>query len=312
MFAGTPFCPYTLLPMRARLLPAPSIRRRLVLSLPLAALGCSSAEGDLPKVAAPPDVLTLEKAMADAVNADRAKQGLPPLAYDERLADVARYHANDMQKNRFFAHESPTSGSLDDRLAKAGYLAAVGRENLAEALDVPRAEDGLMHSPGHRANILSNDVTHIGVGIVRGGIGDPRNLLFVQVFARPVEKESPSEARAKLVGKIEAARAAKGLPAIGESGPLTELADTLIADMPDDIAPSALEGLGKTAVAKLGKMKTNLSGVAVGGARVLGSSEYEPPRAVLSPDAKSFGIAVADAKDEKGHPALKVLLLVGQ
>lgn len=292
--------------------PARAVPRRLILSLPLATLGCSSASGDLPKIAAPADVLALEKEMAEAVNADRKKQGLPPLAYDERLADIARYHANDMQKNRFFAHESPTSGSLDDRLAKAGYLAAAGRENLAEALDVPRAEDGLMHSPGHRANILAGDITHVGVGIVRGGIGDPRNLLFVQVFARPVEKESPSEARAKLVGKIESARASKGLPAIGEDATLTELAEGLLSDLPDDIAPSALEGIGKTAVARLAKRKTTLSGVAVGGARVLASSEYEPPQAVLSPAAKSFGVAVAEARDDKGHPALKVLLLVGQ
>lgn len=298
--------------MRASDPPPSGLSRRLVLLFPLGIVACSSKEGDLPKVAAPPDVLALEKEMAAAVNKDRAAQGLPPLGYDERLSDVARYHANDMQKNHFFAHESPTSGSLDDRLARAGYVAAVGRENLAEALDVPRAEDGLMKSPGHRANILANDVTHIGVGIVRGGVGDPSNLLFVQVFARPVEKESPSEARAKLVGKIEAARAAKGLRAISESADLADLAEGLLPGLPDDIAPSALERLGKEAVGKLAKLKTGFSGVAVGGARILGSSEYEPPGAAMAPGAKGFGIAVGEAKDEKGHPALKVLLLVGQ
>jgi hypothetical protein len=278
--------------------------------VPAGVIGCSG--NDLPKVAATPDVLAMEKALADRVNRDRAGKGLPPLGYDESLADVARYHANDMSKNKFFAHQSPTSGSLDDRLARAGYIAAVARENLAEATDVDKAEDGLLQSPGHYANIMSTDVTHIGVGIVAGGVGDGRNFLFVQVFARPVEKETPSEARAKLIGKIESARASKGLQAIAESSALSDLANDLLDDVPDDIDPGALERVGKKAVGQLAKLKTGFSGVTVGGARILGSSEYDPPGAALSPAAKGFGIAVGPAKDEKGHPALKVLLLVAQ
>jgi uncharacterized protein YkwD len=287
-------------------------RRAVLLWAPTAALvGCGS-ESPLPKVAAPADVLAMEKAMGRRVNQDRAGKGLPPLGYDEALADVARFHADDMQRNKFFAHESPSSGALDDRLARAGYLAAIARENLAEALDVDSAEDGLLKSPGHYANIMSADVTHIGVGIVRGGVADPRNFLFVQVFARPVEKESPSDTKAKVLGKIAAARSKKGLPTVGEIGALGDIADDLIGDMPDDIAPSSLERLGKDAVQRLAKAKTELTGVTVSGARILGSSEYEPPNAALSPGAKGFGIAVAPAKDEKGHPALKVLLLIGQ
>jgi uncharacterized protein YkwD len=287
-------------------------RRALLLLVPAGALGCSGNEGSLPKVSAPADVLAMEKAMGERVNRDRGKKGLPPLSYDEALADVARYHANDMQQHKFFAHQSPTSGSLDDRLARAAYVAAVARENLAEAMDVDGAEDGLLKSPGHYANIMSDDVTHIGVGIVKGGVADARNFLFVQVFARPVEKETPSETRAKLIGKIESTRAGRGLPAIAESSALSDLADDLLGDVPDDIAPSALEGVGKVAVTRLAKMNTGFSGVTVGGARILGSSEYDPPSAALSPAAKGFGIAVGPAKDEKGHPALKVLLLVGQ
>ncbi len=286
-------------------------RRTLLALAPAVLVGCSGNDGALPKVSAPPDVLEMEKAMARRVNQDRAAQGLGPLGYDEALADVARYHANDMQKNKFFAHDSPTSGSLDDRLAKAGYIAAVGRENLAEANGVDTAEEGLLKSPGHRANILSKDVTHIGVGIVKGGLGDPNNFLFVQVFARPVEKESPSETRAKVLGKIATARSSRGLATIGESSVLNDIADDLIDDLPDDIAPSGLERLGKQAIGMLAK-KGGFSGVAVAGTRVLGSSEFEPPAAALAPGAKGLGVAVAPAKDEKGHPALKVLILVGQ
>ncbi len=290
-------------------------RRRLLLlgsSGALSLLGCGGGDGALPKVSAPPDVLAMERAMADRVNRDRAARGLPSFTYDVRLADVARFHADDMRKNKFFAHDSPTSGALDDRLARAPYVAAVARENLAEGPDVDRAEEGLLKSPGHHANIMATDVTHLGVGIVKGGLGDPQNFLFVQVFARPVEQEPADVARERILARINDARRKRGLPAASVHPVLGDLADALMPDLPDDIAPARLERIGKEAVGRLAKAKTDLSGVAVTGARILGSSEYDPPSAVVSSAAKGIGLAVAAAKDDKGGPALKVLLLVGQ
>src|SRR5207253_9242370 len=102
------------------------------------------------------DVLAMEHAMFERLNHDRAAGGLPPLEYDPRLADVGRAHSADMSAHHFFAHESPTNGNLEDRLDAAGYLALKGRENLAEAGDVVGAQDGLMKSPGHHANIMSS------------------------------------------------------------------------------------------------------------------------------------------------------------
>jgi uncharacterized protein YkwD len=46
-------------------------------------------------------------------------------------------------------------------------LVATGRENLAAASSVDTAEDGLLKSPGHFANLMATDITHIG--IVRAG-----------------------------------------------------------------------------------------------------------------------------------------------
>jgi uncharacterized protein YkwD len=278
----------------------------------IGAAGCGGDDGALPRVPATADVLALERQMAERVNRDRASQGLPPLSYDDRLAEVARVHADDMRTNRFFSHDSPTTGSLDDRLVKAGYGSAVARENLAEAPDVDNAEKGLLESPGHRANIMSPDVTHVGVGVVRGGLGDPTNFLFVQVFSRPVERETVEQTESRVLERVAKERKAKGLAPLSRHDLLDDLARRLIGDVPDSIPASALERAGKAAVSELSKRKASLSGVSVTGAFVLASSEYNIPQAVVSSSARAFGLAVASGKDERGHVGQKILLLVGQ
>ena len=73
------------------------------------------------------------------------------------------------------------------------------RENLAVAESLPRAEQNLLDSPGHRANIMAPTVTRLGVGIVRGNhLGDSRGFTITQVFARPAQLQSPGQAQQSL------------------------------------------------------------------------------------------------------------------
>ncbi len=289
------------------------LRRREVLlaagSTALYACGSPAPTGTLPIVPVDPQLAPWEQAMFLRVNRDRGERGHPPLAYDARLADVARYHADDMARNRFFAHESPTSGSIDDRLARAAILVATGRENLAEASSVETAEDGLLKSPGHFANLMATDITHIGIGIVRGGVLSPANMLFVQVFARPVETQSPEEARATVLATITAARAQRRLskPIIDDL--LNDIAESEVEDLDDDVSESSLGTIGKRAIAK---SKGGPPGRAIlcTGQRIVAASEYTPPNAALTMPSLRIGLAAAPGKDERGHPAIKILLLI--
>src|SRR5690606_5581227 len=141
---------------------------------------------------------------------------------------------------RFFAHDSPRWGTLDDRIARAGLSIATARENLAEAVDVEDAQRSLMKSPGHYENLMAGDVTHVGVGIVRGGVENPNMLLFVQVFARTVTQESPDEAKALVLAKITKARAAKGRPAPVVNTTLDALAEKYVERVDDEMGRSSL------------------------------------------------------------------------
>jgi uncharacterized protein YkwD len=136
----------------------------------------------------------LERAMAQLVNAERAKIGLNALTYDESLAEVARAHSAEMRDSNYFAHESPTAAlrsPFDRYRAAFAAIPLVVAENIFRAwgtrhqlsdVDVQKAHASLMNSSGHRANILQPRVTRIGIGILANANGD---IWVTQMFARP-------------------------------------------------------------------------------------------------------------------------------
>lgn len=132
----------------------------------------------------PADPSRLERSETDAreiydlVNRARIDAGLDPLAWSDALADVGHGHAREMYLEGYFAHQSPTTGDVGDRLAAAGITFSVGGENLALAATVVEVHGGLMDSPGHRANIEGDFYRRIGIAVVRGPLG----LMTVQVF----------------------------------------------------------------------------------------------------------------------------------
>ncbi|MEY8348367.1 CAP domain-containing protein [Bacillus cereus] len=111
-----------------------------------------------------------EQRVVELTNAERAKQGLPALKVDAELSKVARIKSEDMQKNNYFDHNSPTYGSPFDMMKKFGISYKSAGENIAQGQRTPEeVVQAWMNSAGHRANILNSGYTHIGVGYVESG-----------------------------------------------------------------------------------------------------------------------------------------------
>jgi uncharacterized protein YkwD len=129
-----------------------------------------------------------EEEVLRLLNAARAEAGLDPVERRDDVREVARAHSHDMYVRGYFAHETPecreegrdAEGCTDpfDRMQAAGITYNVAGENLALAPSPQQAHDGLMRSPGHRANILNPDFTHVGIGVYRG----PYGLMVTQKF----------------------------------------------------------------------------------------------------------------------------------
>jgi uncharacterized protein YkwD len=148
-----------------------------------------------------------ERRLLALVNRDRQAAGLGALISDDRVTAVSRAHSEDMRKTKIVAHISPTTGSAADRVRAAGIKTALVLENVARAYGVGEAHAGLMNSPGHRANVLAPQATHIGIGVVLGDdVSGRREMFLTQVFIRVPPKVDRAEAVELVRSRIDAAR----------------------------------------------------------------------------------------------------------
>lgn len=121
----------------------------------------------------------LEAAMLVLVNEERAKAGLKQLKADPEIAEVAVKHSVDMFSRSYFSHYTPEGKDPFWRMKQGHIRFLAAGENLALAPTLEVAHNGLMNSPGHRANILHKSFGRLGIGIVDGGV---RGLMVTQNF----------------------------------------------------------------------------------------------------------------------------------
>jgi uncharacterized protein YkwD len=123
------------------------------------------------------------RGLFEAMNAARLAEGLTALEWDTSLEEVSYARAANLVQNGYFDHYAPDGESAFSELAARGIRYRLAGENLArnnyvEAKTVAAAFDGLMNSTGHRANILEERFSSVGVACVREG----RMWIYVTVF----------------------------------------------------------------------------------------------------------------------------------
>lgn len=121
-------------------------------------------------------------------NAMRRREGLKPLVANPRLMRAAQLHAEQMAERSKMSHDLPGARypTPRDRLDAVAYHWRAYAENVSwNQRSASEAVEGWMRSPGHRANILSDEYTEIGGGFARNAKGEP---YYVQVFGRPASR----------------------------------------------------------------------------------------------------------------------------
>ncbi|MBL9018198.1 MAG: hypothetical protein JNL83_28685 [Myxococcales bacterium] len=272
--------------------------------------------------AQPPVSMTLDPSIDDApasstdeaerrllalVNRDRAAANLPLLAWDDKVAAVSRAHSEDMKRTKNVAHISATTGSAADRVRAAKIKTAVVLENVARAYGVGEAHQGLMNSPGHRANITSRTATHIGIGVVFGDeVSGRREIFITQVFTRVPPKIDPAQATAIVVQRISQGA---GKP-VGNAAKLAviaqQLADALAAGKTREQAYALVNkqvaALGGS-YARVGSVITAAADLeTLDGKTLLGGSGVD-----------EIGVGIAQGPHpEIGEGAMWIVVLLGQ
>lgn len=130
-------------------------------------------------------------------NTQREKYGLPSLKESLELDASAAIKVEDMFLNQYFAHNSPSGAGVGDLAGEVGYeFIAIG-ENLAMGnfKDDEILLQSWIDSPGHRANILNEKYTEIGVAVMKDEYEGRITWIAVQHFGFPLSACSkPDEA----------------------------------------------------------------------------------------------------------------------
>ena len=125
----------------------------------------------------------MEKIVLDLINKERAEQGLSALNWNEKAAQIARLHSENMAHYKFFNHRGLDGLMVNDRADNIALdWRAIG-ENIAynRGYDDPVGFtiQRWMGSPSHKENILDKRWKESGVGIITAPDG---TYYLTQVF----------------------------------------------------------------------------------------------------------------------------------
>lgn len=135
----------------------------------------------------------LPAVVVELTNEQRANNAAPQLVRSSVLDAAATLKAQDMAKNSYFSHDSPTGVTPWHWFAEAGYTFAHAGENLAVYFtDSSEVVDAWMKSPSHRANIVDSDYREIGIGVARGTYKGYDTIYVVQLFGTPAMPPAPA------------------------------------------------------------------------------------------------------------------------
>lgn len=140
----------------------------------------------LPPATTPPaDIAAWPYETARLMNEVRASYNLPPLAYNETLAQAAQAHANDCAERGWCSHTGSDGSDIKQRILRVGYNPASWAECWAQrqtpqgAIDVWM--DEIPPNDPHRRTLLTTWFTEVGIGIAKTSWG----YYFIADFGKP-------------------------------------------------------------------------------------------------------------------------------
>lgn len=256
------------------------------------------------------DVESVRRELIEMLNETRRGAGLPELTEHAGLREVALGHSRDMVANDYIGHQSPRSGTPADRVRTSGLQSGLVLENIGRGYSAAEIHRGLMESPGHRANLVNPDVSHVGIGVVAQPEGARSAFIVTEVFVRMAERVDLAGAPSTIVDLINRSRSARGAPPVEIQDHLSEAAQNAATEFfadpglsQQDTVDDASASLRRFAIAyrRLGGVMAIVADVSEAGA-------LEP---TLDPDVRHVGIGVAQGtRPDTGPNAIAVVIIL--
>ncbi len=280
--------------------------RRVVANFPVA---CGTdLPSTVPVVAAqwPTEVAAQEKKVLEIINGERTAAGLQPLAWDPAVAGVARSLSEGLSDEN---GRAAAVGLVAEQLKKAGVGTALLVVNPAAGVTVDDAQERLLTSPGHRANLMNPETNHAGVGIttVTEKNGATRTYL-AEIFVKILPPADLVQVRKDLQAAIVARRVEGKVPEIPVDPALHEVAQKYAEEMaaakgklPEERDTQLLDSLKKT-----------YKGVNMLAGASSAPLEFAKEKKVLA-SGKALGVGLAQGDHPTlGKNAFYVVILFGE
>ncbi len=256
------------------------------------------------------DVESVRRELLDLLNETRRTANLRELREHAAIREVALAHSRDMAEHDFIGHTSPRSGSAVDRVRGASLPSGLVLENIGRGYSAQEIHRGLLESPGHRANLVNPDVTHVGIGIVAQPEGPRSAFIVTQVLVRMSERVDLRDAPQRLLSMINRARSARGAPPLEIEDHLSEACreagERFFADpsqSQQDTVDDASASLRRFAIAY-----RRLGGVMAVVANLEEAGALEP---TLDPEVRHIGLGVVQgSRPDTGPNAIAVVIVL--
>jgi len=139
--------------------------------------------------------------LADETNSIRKENNLAELVVDKNLSIAAQSKADDMIKNNYWSHNSPSGKTPWDFIHQTGYKYQSAGENLAKNYpDSGNIIEAWMSSETHRQNILNKEFTSMGFGSAEGVINAKINTIVVAYYAKSSDAKLPISSTSDVLG----------------------------------------------------------------------------------------------------------------
>ncbi len=257
------------------------------------------------------DVASVHDELLRMLNETRHTSGLPPLTIDARAEAVAMAHSEDMVAHGFTGHESPTTGSPADRVRAAGLHSGLVLENIGRGYSAQEIHDGLVASPGHRANLVNADANVVGIGVVADTSDGRTAFVATEVFLRFAQPIDVAAAPQTVLDAINRARTARGASTVQMEPNLQQAADAAAHEFfttPTLTTQDAVDH-ASTAMRRFSLAFRRIGGVMAVVTVLDEALELEPS---FQEDVDYVGIGVAQgSRPDTGENAIAVVIMLG-
>jgi uncharacterized protein YkwD len=266
----------------------------------------------------PKDARGVESKLLALLNEARIAAGVPALASHNGLAEVAVLHSRDMVESGFFGHDSPTNGDPATRVHKKGLAFVLIAENVGRGSTAREVHNMLLESPGHRANALDPNLTHVGIGVVLDMRHGHPEIVATQEFGGVARPVNLSTAAGEIIRTINAERSKAGVAPLVADPVLVSAARRgaeLFFRDPTQSQQQVVASVNESLIKPV-------NGVAPIGKRMRAAQSFLSPvisieRApkidrALDPSARYVGVGVAQgARPETGPSAIAIVVVLG-